>query len=31
MRSSPAAADFNGDGMKEIVVGTYDGRLVVVG
>ena len=31
MRSSPAVADFNGDGMKEIVVGTYDGRLVVVG
>ncbi len=31
MRSSPAVADFNSDGMKEIVVGTYDGRLVVVG
>lgn len=31
MRASPAVADFNGDGMKEIVIGTYDGRLVVVG
>ncbi|MGQ9904029.1 MAG: FG-GAP repeat domain-containing protein [Anaerolineae bacterium] len=31
MRASPAIADFNGDGMKEIVAGTYDGRLVVVG
>ncbi len=30
MRSSPAVADFNGDGMKEIVIGTYDGRLIVV-
>ncbi len=31
MRSSPAVADFNGDGMKEIVIGTYDGRLIVIG
>ncbi|MCS7060868.1 MAG: VCBS repeat-containing protein [Anaerolineae bacterium] len=31
MRSSPAVVDFNGDGMKEIVIGTYDGRLVIVG
>ena len=26
----PAAADFNGDGDLEIVVGTYDGRLIIL-
>ena len=31
LRSSPAAADFNGDGLKEIVVATSDGRLFVIG
>lgn len=28
--ASPAAADFNGNGYLEIVVGTYDGRLIIV-
>ena len=28
--SSPAAADFNGDGDLEIVVGSYDGRLLLL-
>ncbi|HFQ93808.1 MAG TPA: VCBS repeat-containing protein [Anaerolineae bacterium] len=28
--AAPAAADFNGDGYKEIVVGTYDGRLFIL-
>ncbi|MDW8351885.1 MAG: VCBS repeat-containing protein [Anaerolineae bacterium] len=31
MRSTPAIADFNSDGMKEVVIGTFDGRLIVVG
>ncbi len=31
MRANPAVADFNGDGFKEIVVPTDDGRLFVVG
>ena len=30
MRAVPGAADFNGDGRKEIVIGTYDGRLFVI-
>ena len=30
LESAPAAADFNGDGYKEIVVGGGDGRLYVV-
>lgn len=28
--ASPAAADFNGDGDLEIVVGSYDGRLILL-
>jgi hypothetical protein len=28
--ASPAAADFNGDGNLEIVVGSYDGRLLLL-
>ena len=28
--ASPAAADFNGDGDLEIVVGSYDGRLLLL-
>ncbi|MCP5101629.1 MAG: VCBS repeat-containing protein [Chloroflexi bacterium] len=28
--ADPAAADFNGNGYKEIVVGTYDGRLFII-
>ncbi|GIV83471.1 MAG: hypothetical protein KatS3mg052_0478 [Candidatus Roseilinea sp.] len=31
MRANPAAADFNGDGFKELVVPTDDGRLFVIG
>ncbi len=31
MRANPAAADYNGDGFKELVVPTDDGRLFVVG
>ena len=31
MRATPAAADFNGDGFKELIVPTDDGRLFVIG
>ncbi|MCS7060867.1 MAG: VCBS repeat-containing protein [Anaerolineae bacterium] len=31
LRANPAVADFNGDGLKEIVVPTDDGRLFVIG
>ncbi|MDW8351884.1 MAG: VCBS repeat-containing protein [Anaerolineae bacterium] len=31
LRANPAVADFNGDGFKELVVPTDDGRLFVIG